>query len=138
MADKVQKVNYAYVVVPNRAGQGAKVLGAVREAGINMLAYSGFPIEGGKAQLDMVFDRMAPLKRVAARSGWKLSRPKKAFLIQGADEVGACHRHFQKLANAGINVTAADAVTAGKGRYGMLLWVKPRDYARAAKVLGAS
>ncbi len=47
------------------------------------------------------------------------------------------HRHLQKLADAGINVTAADAVAAGKGRYGMLLWVKPRDYAQAARVLGA-
>jgi hypothetical protein len=47
------------------------------------------------------------------------------------------HRHLQKLGDAGINVTAADAVSAGRGRYGMILWVKPRDYARAAKALGA-
>jgi hypothetical protein len=47
------------------------------------------------------------------------------------------HRHLQKLADAGINVTAADAVSAGQGRYGMILWVKPRDYTRAAKALGA-
>jgi hypothetical protein len=34
-------------------------------------------------------------------------------------------------------VTAADAVTAGRGRYGMILWVKQKDYARAARALGA-
>jgi hypothetical protein len=28
-------------------------------------------------------------------------------------------------------------VSAGQGRYAMLLWVKPKDYARAAKALGA-
>jgi hypothetical protein len=28
-------------------------------------------------------------------------------------------------------------VAAGQGRYGMILWVKPRDYARAARALGA-
>jgi predicted amino acid-binding ACT domain protein len=66
-----------------------------------------------------------------------LSDVKKGFLVQGTDRVGAVHRHLKKLAEAGINVTAADAVAAGKGRYGMLLWVKPREYARAAKVLGA-
>jgi hypothetical protein len=32
------------------------------------------------------------------------------------------HRHLQQLADAGINVTAADAVSAGQGRYGMILW----------------
>ena len=34
-------------------------------------------------------------------------------------------------------VTAADAVTAGRGRFGMILWVKPKDVGRAAKALGA-
>jgi len=51
--------------------------------------------------------------------------------------VGAVNRHLQKLAAAKINVTAADGVAAGQGRYGMILWVKPRDYARAARALGA-
>jgi hypothetical protein len=51
-----------------------------------------------------------------------LSKVKKGFLIQGTDQVGAVHRHLQKLADAGINVTAADAVSAGQGRYGMILW----------------
>ena len=32
---------------------------------------------------------------------------------------------------------AADAVAAGRGRYGMILWVKDKDYARAARALGA-
>ena len=59
------------------------------------------------------------------------------WLVQGDDKVGAVHRHIKKLADKRINVTAADAVAAGKGRYGMLLWVKPKDYARAARTLNA-
>ena len=62
---------------------------------------------------------------------------KKGFLIQGKDQIGAVHRHVKKLADSRINITAADAVSAGKGRYGMLLWVKKRDYARAARLLKA-
>jgi hypothetical protein len=34
-------------------------------------------------------------------------------------------------------VVAADAVTAGKGRWGMILWVSPKNYARAARTLKA-
>jgi len=34
--------------------------------------------------------------------------------------------------------TAGIAVAAGKGRYGMVLWVRPKDYARAARTLRAS
>jgi hypothetical protein len=137
MPDRVRRVNYCYPIVPNRAGQGARLLAELKRAGVDLLAYSGFPIGGGRSQLDLVVEDLGPLRRVARKNGWRLSKVKKGFLIQGTDEVGAVHRHLQKLADAGINVTAADAVAAGKGRYGMILWVKQRDYARAARALGA-
>ena len=137
MADRVRKVNYCYAKVSARAGQGAAVLGALREAGVNLLAFSGFPIGGGKAQLDLVAEDMAAVRRVARQQGWRLSKNKKGFLVQGGDRVGACHRQLQKLADRKINVTAVDAVAAGKGRYGMILWVKPQVYARAARALRA-
>ena len=137
MPDRVRKVNYCYPIVPNRAGQGARILSEIADAGINLLAYSGFPVGGGRSQLDLVVEDVGPLRRVARRNGWRLSKVKKGFVIQGTDRAGAVHRQLQKLAEARINVVAADAVSAGQGRYGMILWVKPRDYARAARVLGA-
>lgn len=137
MADRVKKVSYCYVTVPNRAGQGAKVLGTLREEGVGLLAYSGFPGKGGKAQLDMVPESMPALRRVAKKNKWKLSKVKKGFLVSGRDDLGAVHRHIDRLAANKINVTAADAVSAGRNRYGMILWVKPKDFARAARVLRA-
>ena len=35
-------------------------------------------------------------------------------------------------------ITAMDAVAAGQGRYGAILWVKPRKVRKAAEILGAS
>jgi hypothetical protein len=137
MANRVRKVNYCYVKVSARPGQGAAVLDEVQKAGVNLLAFSGFPIGGGKAQLDLVADDMAALRRLARKNGWRLSKTKKAFLIQGDDRVGACHRQIKKLADQKINITAVDAVAAGKGRFGAILWVKPQVYARAARALGA-
>jgi hypothetical protein len=137
MADRVRKVNYCYMTVSARAGQGAKVLGPIGDAGVSLLGFTGFPTKAGKAQIDFVADNLAPIRRVAKKNGWRLSVTKKGFLVQGDDKAGAGHRHIQKLADQRINVTAADAVSAGKGRYGMLLWVRPKDYARAAKVLNA-
>jgi hypothetical protein len=136
MADRVKKVSYAHVMVPNRAGQGLKVLEALRAAGVNLSAFSAFPARRRNTQVDLVTDELAELKRVARKNGWRLSDVKKAFVIQGDDRVGAVHRHIAKLAAAKINVTAAAAVTSGR-RFGMLLWVKPRDYVRAARALGA-
>jgi hypothetical protein len=137
MADRVRKVNYCYAKVPARPGRGAEVLEAIQEEGVSLLAFSGFPIGGGKAQLDLVAEDMAAVRRVARKSGWRLSKTKKAFLIQGDDRVGACHRQLRKLAEQKINVTAVDAVAAGKGRWAAILWVKPQAYARAARALRA-
>lgn len=137
MADRVRKVNYCYSKVASRAGQGAKMLSELKAENVNLLAFSGFPAGGGKAQLDFVTDDMPALRRVARKNGWKLSKPKKGFLVQGTDASGAVFRHVNKLAERKINVTAADAVCAGKGRYGMIMWVRPKDYARAARALKA-
>ena len=137
MADRVRKVSYCYPIVPHRAGQGARVLGALKAAGVDLLVFHGFPTRGGKAQLDLFTDDMATVRRVAAKNGWRLSPVKRALLVQGTDQPGAVHRHFTKLADAGIRVTAATGIAAGAGRYGMIVWVKPSDYARAARALGA-
>jgi len=66
-----------------------------------------------------------------------LSKPKKAFLLQGHGDVGAVHRDTQRLAEQEINIVGVDALSAGEGRYGMTLWVKEKDRNRAAKALRA-
>jgi hypothetical protein len=137
MADRVRKVNYVYMKVPNRAGNGAKILSELREEGVGLLAYSGFPDKRGKAQIDLVPEDMFALRRVAKKNGWRLSKAKKGFLITGRDDLGAVQRHINKLADKKINITAADAVAAGRHRYGMILWVKQKDFGRAARALRA-
>ncbi len=137
MADRVRKINYCYTKVPNYAGQGEEALRALREAGVNLLAYSAFPIVGRRAQMDFIPENMPAFKKVARKNGWRLSKVKKGFLITGQERVGAVHRHLAKLSDANINITAVDALSAGQGRYGMILWVKPKQHARAARALGA-
>ncbi len=137
MAQRVRKVSYCYAKVPSRAGRGAEMLGALHDEGVDLLAFTGFPSGGRKAQIDFVSGDIAGVRRVARQQGWKLGKTKKAFLVQGDDRIGACHMVLEKLAERKINVTAVDATAAGKGRYGMILWVKPKDYARATRLLGA-
>ena len=136
MADRVRKISYFYTMVPNRPGNGARVLRVLADAGVDLLAYTGFP-NGGRSQLDFVPRNAGALLRAARRAGIRLSARKNGFLITGTDRVGACASVVGKLAKAKINVTAMDGITAGSGRWGALLWVKQRDVARAARVLGA-
>ena len=136
MADMIRRVDYFYVETPDKPGEGARALALLRDAGISLLAFSGFP-KGRRAQLDFIPADPAAFRAVAKRAKWKLKGPKKGFLIQGEDRTGALAEIMGRLAAAKINVTASDAICAGADRYGAILWVKPRDVNRAAKALGA-
>ncbi len=137
MADKVRRVEYYYVPVPDKPGEGLKILSTFSKAGVLLLACHAFPTGGGRAQLNLVPEDGRKFKQTAQAAGFTLTGPKSAFLITGDDRVGAAAEHAKKLADAKINVTAVTALSAGSGRYGMILWVATADYEKAATALGA-
>ena len=137
MADSVRVVEYFYVTAPQKPGVGAALLNELRQAGVNLLALSGFP-SGRGAQIDFIPEDGAAFRAAAKKAKWKVTGPKKAFLLAGDDRPGAIAEVLQKPADAKINVTAVDAACAGSGRYGAILWVAPRDVTRAARTLGAA
>lgn len=135
MAETIQRVQYYYTEVSDRPGEGARLLNLLKDEGVNLLAFTGFP-KGRRAQLDFFPTDEAAFKAAAKKAKIKLVGPKTGFLIQGDDRAGAVADILTKLAEAKINVTAVDAAAAGLGRYGAILWVKPRDVNKAARVLG--
>jgi hypothetical protein len=64
MAEMIRKVQYFYVMAPDRPGEGARALETLREAGVNLLAFSGFPV-GKRAQLDFVPENPAAFRAAA-------------------------------------------------------------------------
>jgi hypothetical protein len=136
MARKVRKVDYFAVNVPNRPGQATHALDVFAGAGVNLLAFTGFP-DGRDAQMDFVPEKSAAFLAAARRAKLKVRPKKKGFLVTGDDRPGAVAQVMRKLAAQKINVTAIDAVSAGGGRFGAILWVKQKDVSRAAKALGA-
>jgi hypothetical protein len=137
MATTARKVGYFYVSTADKPGEGARVLGALRDSGINLLAFHAFPAGSGESQLDFVPADEKALQAAAKKANLKLSDRKTVFLIESDDRPGAVAELLQKLGAAGANVTALDAVKTGS-RFGALIWVKPADVDKAAKALGAA
>jgi hypothetical protein len=135
MAETVQGVPYFYVDVPDKPGEAARILNALKQENVNLLAFCGFP-QGRRAQVDFVPADAAAFKAAARRLKLKLTGPKTVFLIQGEDRVGAGAEILEKLAQAQINVVSIQAVSAGGGLYGALLWVEPRNVKKTAQLLG--
>ena len=135
MTDTIRQVDYFYMLMPHKAGEGAKILRTLSDAQVNLVAFSGFPA-GRRAQLDFIPADAAAFKKTAKANKWKVVGPKRCFLIQGDDRLGAMADMVGKLADAKINVTAIDAVCAD-GRYGALCWIAPTDFKKAVRILGA-
>lgn len=137
MADSIRKVDYFKAGIPNRTGEGARVLAALRDEGVNLLAFTGFP-RGGRAQLDFVPEDAGAFRKAAKRMGLKIAGKKSCFLIQGKDRAGVIAGIAAKLASAGVGIIALDGLAAGSGRYGAILWVESKDVAKAGRALGVS
>jgi len=136
MVDTFRKVAYFAMDVPNKPGEGARVLGALADAGVNLLAFSGFP-SGRKAQLDIIPEDVVMFKNAVKVAKIKTHAQKFGFLVQGDDRKGATADLLKMMAEKKINVTAIDAVSAGAGRYATIFWVGTKDVNKAAKALEA-
>ena len=136
MADKIRRVDYHYVHVPDKPGEGARILSALKDAGVNLLSLTAFPDGKGTTQIDFITENLDGLTRAAKGLALKLSDKKRAFFIQGDDRPGAAAEIFKRFADAGVNVHAANAACGARGGFGMIVWVRPENYDKAAKALG--
>ena len=136
MADNVRIIEYFYAQVGDTPGTGRRLLEHLSERGVNLLAFTAFPIDSGQSQLDFVPESASQLRKAAADAGIALFGPKRAFLFQGDDRIGALHEHHLVLANAGVNVLAANGTVDGTGRYGFILWVPQEQFDQASAALG--
>ena len=130
------KVDHYSTTIANRAGEGARVLGALRDAGVNFIALWAYPFGKGISQLEMIPQTSAGFAKAAKKAGLKLSSKQTAFFIYGKDHPGAVAESLSKLAAADINVGAVEAVCGGNGRYGAVIFLPQRDVRKAAKALG--
>jgi hypothetical protein len=136
MATTIRKAAYFSMHTPNRAGQGARILKGLRDEGVNLRAFTGFPT-AGRAQVDFIPYDAGQFLRAARKLGLKVGKRKTVFIALGDDRPGVIAAICDKLAIARINMVAMDAVAVGKGRCGAIFWVKPKDVGRASRVLGA-
>jgi hypothetical protein len=135
MAVKCRFVDYYAVKLADRPGTAARALDVFRRARVALEAVHAFP-EGRGCQLDLVPTRNSAFLRAARAGKLRPSRRKRALLVEGDDRTGALAGVLDRIAAASVNVTAVTGVRAGKGRFGAILWVKPRDLRRAARALG--
>ena len=138
MADKITQVGFYVGKLANKIGEGARVLDAVKDAGVNLTGFLGYPKSARIAEIIFVVDDKAPnLGPIAKKAGVALEKKQNAFLVAGDDRPGAIAELLGKLAEAGVNVVSVPGRCAGAGSFGALVAVASADLRTAAKALGA-
>src|SRR5262245_38163152 len=82
MADEVKRVQYYYTEIPDKPGEGLKVLTALREEGVNLDAFVAFP-KGRRTQLDFVPMNQADFKAAAKKAKVRADRSENGFSCSG-------------------------------------------------------
>jgi hypothetical protein len=137
MAEEIRRVEHYSASIPNKVGEGARVLGALREAGVNLIAFWGYPAGRGRALLEFIPEDNATFVAAAKQNKLKV-RKSIAFYIHGDERRGAVADILKKLADARISVNAMQAVCGGAGTYGAVIYLSTAAARKAATVLGAA
>ena len=136
MPDTITRTQYFYAIVEDKPGEGRKLLEFCSAHGVNLVNFTAYPFGERLAKLVFVPEKPSQLKKAAEEADVELIGPRPAFLIQGTERIGVLVEYHLRLADAGINVHAANGSSDGGGHFGYILWVKSEDYEKAAEVLG--
>lgn len=135
MTHTVKRVTTFRVDVADEPGVAAGLARKLREAEVNLLGLWGYGMGSGRASIYMVPEKADALRRAAGLYKFHMMEGT-AFLVQGADRLGALCETLEILARAGVNVHAVSGVVSGE-QFGSLLWSEEQDAKRVGELLGA-
>ncbi len=133
MAFTAKRAVMVMTSMADRVGLLAEVLGALRDAGVNLYASVGW-VEGGQAHFKAVPEDINRLRQVAMQNGVSITEAPCIYL-EGEDQVGALLPALGAIAGAGISLSSCIAA-AGGGQYGAVLVPREADYEKACEALG--
>jgi len=68
MAEEIRVVEHYSASIANTVGEGARVLGALRDGGVNLIAFWGYKHGAGRAQLEFIPARHSALHKRRVRA----------------------------------------------------------------------
>jgi hypothetical protein len=137
MAFTIRPVEYFYATVRDELGAAYRVLSALAERGVDLLAFTAVPSGPTLAQFALFPQDPRKLAAEARVAGLALDGPHHALLVQGRDEPGALASVHERLVDAGVDVYASTGVSDGRGAFGYVVYVREDQFAKAQRALDA-
>jgi hypothetical protein len=135
MAFTVRPLDYFYANVRDDLGAAYRVLSALAERGVDLLAFTAVPAGPVLAQFALFPADPGKLVAEARSAGLVLDGPHHALLVQGDDELGALAEVHEHLFRAGVDVYASSGVTDSRGAFGYVIYVRDDQFRQALDAL---
>jgi hypothetical protein len=123
------------VNVRDELGAAYRVLSALAERGVNLLAFTAVPTGPSLAQFAVFPEDPNKLVAEAAAAQMPLDGPHHALLVQGDDVLGAFASVHERLFRAGVDIYAATGVTDARHSFGYVVYVREDQFERAVDAL---
>lgn len=136
MAFTVRAVEYHYANVRDDLEATYRVLHALAERGVGLLAFTAVPTGPTLAQFALFPEDPGKLVAEARSAGLALDGPHHALLVQGDDELGALAQVHKALLDARVDIFASTGVTDSRGSFGYVIYVREDQFEQAASALG--
>ena len=136
MAISARRIDYFYVNARDDVGASYRLLSALAERGVSLLAFTAVPSGADRTQFAIFPEDSTLLVAEAQAAQIPLEGPHPAFLVQGDDELGGLARVHQRLFESGVDVYASTGVSDGRGSFGYVIYVREDQFEHAAGALG--
>jgi hypothetical protein len=117
-----------------KPGALAKLYASFREANVNVLATWAYQMGPNDAQGHVYASDTAKAKDVLTKIG-KAPKVEQAVYVEDVDEIGRYATLLKKIADAGINLEATNALAIG-GKYAAVLFADQKDIPKLCQTLG--
>ena len=131
----ILQVEYYNITVEGQITHASQLLSTIADAGVDFHAFKAIPVKPDKTQLTLFAKDSSKMIDGAEKSGLKMNGPYSAILIKGDEKAGALADIYEKLSQAGIQVSEACGIADINAGYGVILYLKQEDCAKAMTVL---
>ncbi|MHC4446591.1 MAG: hypothetical protein ACYSXF_02135 [Planctomycetota bacterium] len=121
------------VNLPDRPGELARLASMLREADVSLVGLWGYGPGQDKARFYCVPERAEQFRNFARSTGFGVEEGK-TFYLTGADRPGVLVEWLDKIAAAGINLQAIEAVGI-HGEFGCFIWADTKDHEQLKTIL---
>ena len=136
MASSIRRIEYFYTNIKDQPGEAYHLLTRLEHMGTQLLAFSAMPTGIHTTQFALFVDDARQFERLAKQASIVLDGPYSALLVQGDAKLAELADIHRRLFEGSVNVYASTGMADEKGEYGYVIYIRPEEFERAARLLG--